>query len=383
MTLSASSTQTVTVTATTANGTATSPADFTGGSGTVTFAPGVTSATVQVPVVTDGTVEPNETFTVVLSDPTNATIADGTGVVTLVNDDQPLPTLSISDVAISEGTGGTTTATLQITLSAASSQTVTVTAATADGTAVAPGDYTAGSSVATFAPGVTSLPAVITILTDNLVEPNETFSVVLSNPTNATIGDGTGVVTILNDDVGAGPVSATFQIAASGDDVNQEGTSLTTNGNPMWIGTGSSATSSYVGLRFAGVTIPRNATITSARLEVNAASTAWITLGFEFGIEAAASSAAFSAASLPSARTLLAPRVLHSSNQQWTTDSWIVLNDLSTILQALVNRADWNPGNALGMVLRGTAGAWSRKPIKSFETAAAMAPRLVVTYTVP
>ena len=105
----------------------------------------------------------------------------------------------------------------------------------------------------------------------------------------------------------------------------------------MWVGTGSSATSSYVGLRFAGVTIPRNATITSARLEVNAASTAWITLGFEFGIEAAASSAPVlrgqpALGSAPCSRR----GWLHSSNQQWTANSWIVLDDLSTILQALV-----------------------------------------------
>jgi type IV pilus assembly protein PilY1 len=194
---------------------------------------------------------------------------------------------------------------------------------------------------------------------------------------------GTGVVTILDDDAGAGPVTATFQIAATGDDVNQDGTSLTTNGSPMWVGTGSSATSSYVGLRFAGVTIPRNATITSARLEVNAASTAWIALGFEVGIESAASSAPFSAASLPSQRTLLAPRVAHSSNQQWTADAWIDLGDIAPTVQALVARADWNPGNALGLILRGTTGAWARKPIKSFETTATMAPRLVVTYTLP
>ena len=262
----------------------------------------------QVPVVTDSTGESNETFTVVLSNPTNATIADGTGVVTILNDDQPLPTLSISDVLDRRGhrrhdngdgadhaVGGLV----------ADRDRHRDHGRRHSGRA---GDYTAGGSVATFAPGVTSLPAVITIVTDNLVEPNETFSVVLLNPANATIADGTGVVTILNDDAGAGPVTATFQIAAGGDDVNQEGTSLATNGSPMWIGTGSSATSSYVGLRFAGVTIPRNATITAARLEVNAASTAWIILGFEFGIDAAASSAAFSAASLPSARTLLAPR---------------------------------------------------------------------------
>ncbi len=94
----------------TANGTATAPSDYTANSGTVTFAPGVTSQTVTVQVNGDTTVEPNETFNVNLTNATgNATIADAQGVGTIVNDDQPRRSnITINDVSHSEGNSGTT-----------------------------------------------------------------------------------------------------------------------------------------------------------------------------------------------------------------------------------------------------------------------------------
>jgi len=55
--------------------------------GTVSFAVGEASKTVSVAVKGDTAVEPNETFSVVLSSPVQATIIDGTGVATIVNDD--------------------------------------------------------------------------------------------------------------------------------------------------------------------------------------------------------------------------------------------------------------------------------------------------------
>ena len=56
-------------------------------SGTLTFAPGESSKTITVQVKGDTTVEPNETYKVVLSKVAYAFIADGTGVGTIRNDD--------------------------------------------------------------------------------------------------------------------------------------------------------------------------------------------------------------------------------------------------------------------------------------------------------
>ena len=105
-----------------------------------------------MPVIGDTLDEANETFFVNLSAPSNATILDGQGQGTITNDD-PLPSLSIGNVTVTEGNSGTVNATFTVSLSAASGQTVTVNYATADGTAVPPGDYTARSGTLTFPPG--------------------------------------------------------------------------------------------------------------------------------------------------------------------------------------------------------------------------------------
>src|SRR5262249_37898933 len=106
----------------------------------------------------------------------------------------------IDDVQVVEGDSGTTTATLTVTLSAASSKTISVGFATTDGSATAPGDYTPASGALIFTPGQTSQTLAVAIAGDTLDELDETLSVDLSNASNATIADGHGVVTIVNDD---------------------------------------------------------------------------------------------------------------------------------------------------------------------------------------
>jgi hypothetical protein len=89
--LSAPSSQPVTVTFSTANRTASAGSDYVGTSGTLTFDPGETTKTITVAVDGNDTLELNKTFVVNLTSATNAFIADGQGVGTIVNDDGPLP----------------------------------------------------------------------------------------------------------------------------------------------------------------------------------------------------------------------------------------------------------------------------------------------------
>ena len=200
--LSSASTQTVKVNYATANGTAVAGSDYTATSNTVTFAPGQTSQTISVPVIGDTITEANETFTVNLTTPTNATISDAQGVGTIVNDDVAavLPQLSINDVSLTEGNSGTSNAVFTVKLSTPSTQTIKVNYATANGTAVAGSDYTATSNTLTFAPGQTSQTISVPVIGDTITEANETFTVNLSTPTNATISDAQGVATILDND---------------------------------------------------------------------------------------------------------------------------------------------------------------------------------------
>ena len=68
---------------------------------TLTFAPGETSKTVDVNVVDDALIEANETFTVGLSNPTNATLGTAVGTGTINNDELP-PLVSVNDLSVAE-----------------------------------------------------------------------------------------------------------------------------------------------------------------------------------------------------------------------------------------------------------------------------------------
>jgi hypothetical protein len=192
VTLSSASGATVTVNFATADGTAVQPGDYTGTTGTLTFAPGTLTQSVTVAVTGDTMSETDETFLVNLSAPSNAFLADAQGVGTITNNDPP-PTITISDVVAVEGQNAVFT----VTLSAASGQTITVNYTTADGSATAGEDYVATSGTLTFPPGTTTLTISVPLIRDsNNVEPPETFSLILSGSANATIVNGTVTGTI-------------------------------------------------------------------------------------------------------------------------------------------------------------------------------------------
>jgi Calx-beta domain len=113
----------------------------------------------------------------------------------------PKPSLAIDDASAAEGNGAATTLAFRVSLSAASSRTVSVGYATADATAASPADYAAASGTVTFAPGETEKTIPVSVVADAVVEPDETFTLTLSNPVNAIIGTGTATGRIANDDV--------------------------------------------------------------------------------------------------------------------------------------------------------------------------------------
>jgi hypothetical protein len=113
---------------------------------------------------------------------------------------QPATTVSVADTSIAEGSAGQSIAYFNVSLSVPSTQTVTVTYSTADGTALAGSDYVAKTATLTFLPGQTVETAIVKVNTDLLPEANETFAVSLTSASGATITDGQGVGTIVNDD---------------------------------------------------------------------------------------------------------------------------------------------------------------------------------------
>jgi len=215
--LSNPSGQTVTVDYTTNDGTATiADSDYVAASGTLTFTPGQTSKPVGVTINGDTKKEADQDFTLDLSNPTNATISDASGVGTITNDD-PVPDASIADASLAEGDAGTATLSFDVTLSHPSDDTVTVDWATSDGTATTgDGDYVAASGTVTFDPGDTTKSVDVTVNGDTTYEADEDLTVTLSNPVNGGLADDTATGTITNDDQ-APDISIDDQSANEGD----------------------------------------------------------------------------------------------------------------------------------------------------------------------
>jgi len=121
------------------------------------------------------------------------------------------PSLAVSDALVTEGDSGTKNAIFTVSLSAASADPVTVDYATADGSARAPGDYTATTGTLTFAAGELSKQVAVAVVGETLDELHETYSLDLSNAVGATLGDPRGTGAILDNDP---------QVSLSVDDVS-------------------------------------------------------------------------------------------------------------------------------------------------------------------
>ena len=200
VTLSHASTEGVTVVYQTGNVTAAAPGDYTAvGLTVVSFLAGETSKNVTVNVAGDLVIEANETFTVVLSNPTNATLADAIGVGTILDDDGT-PSLSIGNASVVEGDSGSHAIVFAVTLSSASAETVSVNVATGNGSAVAGSDYVPTAGTLVFSPGVTTMTFSVLVVGDIVDESDEAFFVNLSGAVNATISDGQGRGAIVDDD---------------------------------------------------------------------------------------------------------------------------------------------------------------------------------------
>ena len=114
------------------------------------------------------------------------------------------PSLSVADVSATEGSAVVFT----VSLSPSSTDQVTVAYATSGGTATSGTDFTAASGTLTFAANETSKTVSVATTDDSTDEENETLTLALSSPTNATLGTATATGTINDDD--ATPLTASF-----------------------------------------------------------------------------------------------------------------------------------------------------------------------------
>ena len=172
--------------------------DYERAAGTLTLAPGEVSRTVRVRVLDDGLDEADERLAVELSDLRGARLGRGMAFG-VIEDDDALPVLSVSDASGNEDVG---TLEFAVTLSGPSGRAVSASYATSDGSAAAGIDYVAASGTVVFAPGEVSKAVRVEVLDDAAHEADEeTFELALSGLVAASAGDLSATGTIRDDDL--------------------------------------------------------------------------------------------------------------------------------------------------------------------------------------
>ena len=198
VTLSEPSGRNVAIDYTTADATATAADDYTAISGTLAIPAGRTTATIDIALIDDDADEGPETLALNLSNPLNASVADGNAQIT-IGDDEGLPTAYLD--LHSSGTPEGDPAEITVVLSHPAAGEVNIDYSTADGTAVAPGDYTAVSTnTLTFGAGETEQTLSTPTEDDDEIEDTETFTWSMTNPTGAVLATWPGTSQIIDDD---------------------------------------------------------------------------------------------------------------------------------------------------------------------------------------
>ncbi|MCT7954104.1 Calx-beta domain-containing protein [Laspinema palackyanum] len=210
----------VTVTIALEEDTATATEDFDTTPISVTFAAGETTQTVSIPIVNDNRIEPDETLSLTLVNPTGgATLGTpNTATLTIVDNDTALQFTRPDFNAVEDGTP---IQPVQVQRIGFTGIPIGVTLGLSDGTATAPMDYDPTPISVDFAPGETLQTVAIPLVDDDTLEPDETINLALLNPTGeATLGEpNTAVFTTIDNDV-------LLQFSGGNFVVNEDGTAI-------------------------------------------------------------------------------------------------------------------------------------------------------------
>ena len=182
----------------------------------LTFGPAELTKTITIPTIDDTAVEGAHAMAVNL---TGASFTDAQGIGTILDDDVSTACAGVSFTVVSngpvqEGTGSAFT----ITKSGSTTSSCSVDYATSNGSAIAPGDYTAKSGTLGFSSTMTSQGVIVTTIDDSTTESSETLTLTLSNPgDSAALGTpASATATITDDDGPTACAGVTFTIASQG-----------------------------------------------------------------------------------------------------------------------------------------------------------------------
>jgi hypothetical protein len=173
---------------------ATPDVDYLAADGTLTFAPGETTAVVPIEVIGDLVDEQDEILYVRLSNPTNALLDLNLRTPSaFIDDDDAIPTPTGGQVTVAEGDAGVADVVLPVTLATAPTKQVTLHWRTMSGSgcpviclATAGQDFIAASDSVTFFPGQTTADVIVEVYGDTTAEPDEHVVVEFTDPATGT-----------------------------------------------------------------------------------------------------------------------------------------------------------------------------------------------------
>lgn len=174
-----------------------------------------------------------------------------------------------------------------------------------------------------------------------------------------------------------------FTIASPQDIVNQDGETYTTGTAPAesWLGTGESTTDSYLGFFFTGGSIPHDASIESAHIELTSSRDQWLYVSSRVGVERSVSPVSFSVANPPAKRNTTAFTTL-SNNIKWSRDqsNFDTSIDVTRQIMTIQKLSRTGDTRTIVFVIKGTG---DRNDRKYLYNAGIGAPRLIVNYIQP
>ena len=207
-------------------GTATPAVDYLALTGTTTIPAGQSSVAIPVDVLDDPLAEAAETVNLTLTGTDHpavtVSVANPTATVTIASDDAAVVSVS-GPQPTDEGDTGTKQVEFTVTLSAPVDTPVSVDYATANGSAQDENgnhDYQSAGGTLTFQPGgVLTQTVTVAVRGDMVIEPDETFRVVLSNldagtpARNVSLGDAVATAMIVDDDAARLTIAVTQSAA--------------------------------------------------------------------------------------------------------------------------------------------------------------------------
>jgi uncharacterized delta-60 repeat protein len=194
--------------------TASSGTDFSPANATLNFADGETGKTVTVTILDDDVNERDEFANLFLNTVTGSgRLGSPTSASLNITNDDPLPSIAVDDVTVTEGDSGTKFANFTVTRTGPIDRAVTFTARTVDGTANSVEDFSPLNSffqISASSALTASTTVSVTVYGDTIIEPDKSFSLLLTSPQNATISRAQGLGTIKDNDTTTGPPTVQF-----------------------------------------------------------------------------------------------------------------------------------------------------------------------------